>query len=74
MLSDVIDELQGVRVAKACGVTKGAVSIWKRNNRLPGRGSRPDRRGDRYEKRIAKLAGITVAELRERIEEGAHGA
>lgn len=74
MLADIITELGTVRVAKACGVTKGCVSQWKRAGRLPGRGNRPDYRGDRYEKRIAKLAGLTVAELRERIEEGAQSA
>ena len=71
MLRDVIDELKGVRVAEACGVTKGCVSHWRKQNRLPGRGARRDRRGDQHEQAIAKLAGISVAELRKRIEEDA---
>jgi hypothetical protein len=68
MLKEVIETLGGNSVAKACGVTKGAVSHWKRQGYLPGRGPRADRRGAIYERRIAKLAGITVAELREWIE------
>lgn len=68
MLKDVIETLGGAQVAKACGVTPGAVSHWKRQGYLPGRGPRIDRRGARYEKKIAKLAGITVGELRDWIE------
>lgn len=65
MLKDVIESLGGAQVAKACGVTPGAVSHWKRQGYLPGQGPRVDRRGAVYEKRIAKLAGISVTELRE---------
>lgn len=68
MLKDVIETLTGSQVAKACGVTPACVSHWKRQGYLPGRGPRKDRRGAFYEKRIAKLAGMTVSELRDWIE------
>jgi transcriptional regulator with XRE-family HTH domain len=68
MLKDVIETLGGERIAKACGVTPGAVSHWKRKGYLPGRGPRVDRRGAAYERKIAKLAGVSVAELRDWIE------
>lgn len=64
MLTDVIETLTGSKVAKACGVTPACVSHWKKNGYLPGRGPRKDRRGDFYEKRIARLAGMKVSELR----------
>ncbi len=65
MLKTVVETLGGKEVAKACGVTPGCVSIWKKKGHLPGRGPVADRRGDFYEKRIAKLAGMKVSELRE---------
>ncbi len=68
MLKDVLETLKSSRVAAACGVTPACVSHWKRNGYLPGRGPRKDRRGDFYEKRIARLAGISVSELREWID------
>lgn len=64
MLTDVLETLGGKEVADACGVTPGCVSHWKRLGHLPGRGPRADRRGDRYEKAIARLAGCSVQELR----------
>lgn len=71
MLSDVINTLGGSRVAEACGVTKGCVSIWKRKGHLPRRGGRPDARAAVYERRIAELAEITVEDLRAWIAEPA---
>jgi hypothetical protein len=68
MLRDVIEELGTVRIAEACGVTPGCVSHWKRNGYLPGRNGRPDRRGEHYERSIAQLAGLSVDQLRQRIE------
>lgn len=70
MLKNVIEALGTCKVADACGVTPGCVSHWKRNGHLPGRGTKVDRRGDMYERRIADLAGITLADLREWIESG----
>lgn len=68
MLKDVLETLGGAKVAEACGVTPGAVSHWKRQGYLPGHGPRVDRRGAVYERRIADLAGMTLAELRAWIE------
>lgn len=68
MLKDVLETLGQSNVAAACGVTPACVSHWKRLGYLPGRGPRADRRGDVYEKRIARLAGISVSNLREWIE------
>lgn len=67
MLHNIIEKLGTNAVAKACGVTPGCVSHWKKNG-LPGTGTRPDRRGAMYEKRIAKLAGLSVSELREQLD------
>ncbi|RKQ97118.1 hypothetical protein C7446_2537 [Kushneria sinocarnis] len=70
MLAQLIEEIGTVKVAKACGVSKGLVSIWKRNGTLPYK--HPGNRTAGYERAIARLAGMPVAELRKQIrQEGA---
>lgn len=67
MFVELIENLGTLRVARACGVSKGLVSIWKRNGTLPY--TRPGWRTAKYERAIARLAGIPVSELRQMMRE-----
>ena len=68
MLSQLISELGTARIARQLGVSKAAVSTWKRNNTLPvTRQGALLIRTERYEKELAQMAGISVEDLRQRI-------
>ena len=68
MLSKLISELGTARIARQLGVSKAAVSTWKRNNTLPTtRQGALLIRTEKYEEELAKMAGISVGELRQRI-------
>ncbi|WP_414501689.1 hypothetical protein [Zymobacter sp. IVIA_5232.4 C2] len=68
MLSQLISELGTAKVARQLGVSKAAVSTWKRNNSLPTtRQGALLIRTEKYEAELAKMAGISIDELRQRI-------
>lgn len=67
MISNIINNIGVRRLARECGVDPTAVMKWKQRG-LPSRsGTAKDRA--HYERVIAKLAGIPVAELRKKIKE-----
>lgn len=66
----VIETLGNSNIARVCGVDKSTVAAWKRKGHLPTRRGVLDRNGVVYEKKIAKLAGISVPELRKWVAEG----
>ena len=68
--SELLNNLGTRNVAKAVGVTDAAVSKWKSQGRLPVRAGALQMRTAGYEKKIAKLAGISVGELRSRMKAG----
>lgn len=65
--SELLSSLGTRNVAKAVGVTDAAVSKWKSQGRLPVRAGALQMRTASYEKKIAKLAGISVGDLRNRM-------
>lgn len=67
MISNIINSIGVRRLARECGVDPAAVMKWKRRG-LPSRaGTAKDRA--RYERAMARLTGMKVRELRERIAE-----
>lgn len=67
-LKELIDQLGTNEVARKCGVTDVAVVYWKRNG-LPRRNGKAQVRRAHYERVIAKMAGMRVAELRQMLAE-----
>lgn len=67
-LSQIINDIGTCRLARHCGVTDVAVVHWKTKG-LPSRKGRAQERRARYERVIARLAGMKVAELRELLAE-----
>ena len=65
--SELLNRLGTRKVAQAVGVTDAAVSKWKSQGRLPVREGALQMRTAGYEKKIAKLAGISVGELRKQM-------
>ena len=67
MLRDLIYRL-GIRaVARECGVNPGAVRYWAQSG-LPDAPGHAKRR-QRYERVLARMAGMKVGELREKLAE-----
>lgn len=65
--SELLSELGTRNVAKATGVTDAAVSKWKSAGRLPVRAGVIKNRAAAYEDLIARLAEISVQQIREMI-------
>lgn len=70
MLKTTIMNIGLRKVARACGVRPSTVEYWCKKGRLPEREAFADNRA-RYERIIAKLEGIPVAEFRKKVKEGA---
>jgi len=68
MLEKIIREIGLCRVADECGVNHRAVAYWIEQGRLPKRHADAARRA-RYERIIARLAGMKVDVLRKQLKE-----
>ena len=68
MLKDIITKHGLAKTARACDVTTGAVQGWQERG-LPNAISKAaQKKRARYERALAKLENISVAELRKQLE------
>ena len=68
MLKDLIEQHGTRRIARAAGVSPPTVTFWKTYG-LPRRVGQSQGRRAHYEKAIARVAGMSVTELRKALAE-----
>ena len=68
MLKEIINKHGLEKTALACSVSIGAVRGWKERGLPKASGLAAQKKRARYERALAKLEGISVAELRKQLE------